>query len=131
MQYQRQSVAVVADDIRDSLRRHNEAEARRLAFHFVEEYDSATDDERQKMVGDEPPPTEDERFDALVAAVVEFSCARHSTPPPAWVDTPSRFLERWWFMSGMRSLHADAIAHSPISFARRGIFLTEDALTYA
>jgi len=83
------------------------------------------------MVAEEPPTTGVARFDALVAATVEFACARHSNLPPKWVDSAERFLSRWWFVSGMPSLHANAIAHSPISFARRGIFLTEDALTYA
>jgi hypothetical protein len=34
-------------------------------------------------------------------------------------------------VSGLRSLHADALVHSPISFARRGVFIAGDALTYA
>jgi hypothetical protein len=51
--------------------------------------------------------------------------------PPAWVDDPSRFLEEWWFVSGLRSLHANALVHSPISFKRRGVFIGEDSLTYA
>ncbi len=50
---------------------------------------------------------------------------------PAWVEDEYRFLDQWWFVSGIKSLHADAIAHSPISFARRGVFITAGALTYA
>lgn len=69
------------------------------------------------------------RFDALLAAIVEFVCTRHSGSAPSWVDRPGRFLSEWWFVSGMPTLHADAIAHSPMSFARRDIFITEDALT--
>jgi len=79
----------------------------------------------------EPPPTGDVRYDALLAAIVEFICARQSMVAPSWVDDSDRFLSTWWFVSGMLSLHADAIVHSPISFARRGVFVTEDALTYA
>ena len=127
----RPSIVTVAQEIADSLRREEEAEARRLAFHFVESFDSATVGERRKMIMEEPPGTSDARFDALLAAIVEFVCARHSSLAPAWVDRSGRFLSTWWFVSGMRSLHANAIAHSPISFARRGIFVTEDALTYA
>lgn len=121
----------VAHEISRSLGRRDEAEARRLVFSFVESYDSATEEERTRMIVDEPSGTGDERFDALIAALVEFVCARHTRVAPSWVDKPSRFLDRWWFMSGMPSLHANAIAHSPISFARRGVFITEDALTYA
>ena len=125
------SIVTVAREIEDSLRRREEAEARRLAFHFVESFDNAPADERIKMIAEEPPGTGDARFDALLAAIVEFGCARHSGVAPSWVDRPGRFLSEWWFVSGMPTLHANAIAHSPISFARRGIFITEDALAYA
>jgi len=50
---------------------------------------------------------------------------------PTWVNEPSRFLDTWWFVSELRSLHADALVHTPISFSRRGVFITGDALTYA
>ncbi len=113
-----------------SLHRGDEAEARRIAIHFVETYDKATSEERSRLVAPEPDATGDMRFDALLAAVVEFACARHFELAPSWVEAPGRFLEPWWFVSGMRTLHADALSHSPISFARRGIFVTEDALSY-
>ena len=121
----------VAADVAEALATHNEADAIRLAFQFVERYDRAAASDRPAMVVDEPAPVGDPRFDALLAAVVEFCCARHHSLAPYWVDEPNRFLQRWWFVSGFRSLHADAIAHSPISFARRGVFITENALTYA
>jgi hypothetical protein len=131
MSFTRASIRDIAREISDSLRHGDDAEARRLAFRFVETYDGAGSDERQRIVADEPAPTGDNRFDSLVAAIVEFSCARHLVPAPAWVEGSTRFLEQWWFISGMPTLHANAIAHSPISFARRGLFITEDALTYA
>lgn len=121
----------VAREVKQALAHRDEAEARRLAFRFVELCDAATAEGRVSLVQDEPRPTGDERFDALLAGIVEYSCARHGMIAPAWVDDSSRFLETWWFVSGMRTLHANAIAHSPISLARRGVFLTEDALTYA
>lgn len=121
----------VAADIAEALATHNEADAVRLAFQFVERYDRAAASDRPGMVVDEPAAVGDPRFDALLAAVVEFCCARHHNLAPSWVGDPNRFLQRWWFVSGLRSLHADAIAHSPISFARRGVFITENALTYA
>jgi hypothetical protein len=131
MSFNRASIRDIAREIGDSLRRGDDAEARRLAFRFVETYDGADSDERERIVADEPAATGDSRFDSLVAAIVEYSCARHLVPAPAWVEGSDRFLERWWFVSEMPTLHANAIAHSPISFARRGLFITEDALTYA
>jgi hypothetical protein len=34
-------------------------------------------------------------------------------------------------MAGFKSLHATALVESPISFARRGVFITEGALRRA
>ena len=125
------SIRDVATEVTEALAGGRLHDALRIAFKFVEYYDGASPQERSAMVQDEPAPVGDPRFDALLAAVTEFSCARHLERIPPWAGQSSRFLERWWFVSGLRSLHADAIAHSPISFARRGVFITEDALTYA
>jgi hypothetical protein len=105
--------------------------ARRLAFRFVEQFDKADDSDRRRMVAQPPAPTGQDRYDAMLAALVEYSCACWGLNPPAWVDEADRFLEQWWFVSGMRSLHANAIVHSPISFKRRGVFITEGTLAYA
>ena len=131
MAYLPPTIGDVAGEVKQSLTRGDEAEARRLSFRFVELYDRATEAERRVMVSDAPASTTDPRFDALLAGLVEFQSARHGAQAPTWVDEPERFLDVWWFVSGMRTLHANAIAHSPISLARRGVFLTENALTYA
>jgi hypothetical protein len=83
------------------------------------------------MLSTSPASVGDRRYDALLAAIAEYLCARSGMLAPTWVEGEYRFLEQWWFVSGIKSLHADAIAHSPISFARRGVFITAGALTYA
>lgn len=113
------------------LAENDEDAARRLAFRFVEQFDKADDADRHRMIESAPDPTGDLRFDALLASLVEYSCVHHDINPPLWVEDPERFLREWWFVSGLRSLHADAIVHSPISFKRRGVFINEDSLTYA
>ncbi len=125
------TVSDVALDVRRSLEDDDEAHARRLAFRFVESYDKAPSESRPGMIEREPPATGDGRFDAFLAAIVEHLCAREFETPPAWVGEPNRFLDRWWFMSGIRSLEANAIVHSPISFKRHGVFISEGSLTYA
>jgi hypothetical protein len=125
------TVTDVATDVRRSLEQRDEAHARRLVFRFVESYDKAPPASRPRMIAIEPPPTGDRRFDAFLAAMVEYLCAREFDEAPTWVNTPNRFLDQWWFMSGIRSLEANALVHSPISFKRRGVFITEGSLTYA
>jgi hypothetical protein len=131
MVYTPPTISTIATEIRSALGAQLEFDARRLAFSFVERWDNAAVSKRVALVATRPPSTGDQRFDALLAAIVEYLCARDEVLAPQWVDEEDRFLEAWWFMSGMPSLYADAIAHSPISFARRGVFITQDALSYA
>jgi hypothetical protein len=131
MVYHRPSIADVASEIATCLAQGDEASALRLAFRCVELFDRAPLDGRMYVVAQEPPSAGDVRYDALLAAIAEYLCAREGVLAPTWVESPSRFLDQWWFVSGIRSLHADAIVHSPISFARRGVFITAGALTYA
>ncbi|HWD53736.1 MAG TPA: hypothetical protein VG346_01385 [Acidimicrobiales bacterium] len=125
------TIAEVGAAVALCLAESDEASARRLAFRFVEQFDKAAEADRRRMVEVAPLPTGDLRYDALLASVVEYCCVHHDMRPPTWVNEPSRFLEEWWFVSGIRSLHANAVVHSPISFKRRGVFITEDSLTYA
>jgi hypothetical protein len=131
MAYRRPTIAQVGLEIGECLSEGDEPGALRLAFRCVEIFDRASADDRQDLVDAEPVSTRDARYDALLAAIAEYLCAREGLIAPTWVDDPSRFLDQWWFVSGIQSLHADAIAHSPISFARRGVFITAGALTYA
>jgi hypothetical protein len=124
-------MADVAIEMANCLAEGDEASALRLALRCVEVFERAPDGDRARLVAVPPPPTGDRRYDALLAAVAEYVCARTDRLAPSWVEQPDRFLDEWWFVSGLRSLHADALAHSPISFARRGVFITSGALAYA
>ena len=125
------TISEVGAEVARCLAENDEDAGRRLAFRFVEQFDKAGEADRKEMVEGAPLPTGDRRYDALLASLVEYSCIHHAMRPPDLVEGPSRFLDEWWFVSGMRSLQANAMVHSPISFKRRGVFITEDSLTYA
>jgi hypothetical protein len=125
------TIAEVGAEVAACLAENEEDSGRRLAFRFVEQFDKADHPDRPGMVESAPLPTGDRRYDALLASIVEYCCAHHGLRSPSWVDDPSRFLDEWWFVSGISALHANALVHSPISFKRRGVFITEDSLTYA
>lgn len=129
------SLAETARVIKASLagpdRARGEPEAIRLAFSFIELYERDWVPERAQLLEDCPEPVGDPRFDALLGALAEHLSAKHGSQSPAWAGHTSRFLDTWWFVAGMESLEADAIVHSPISFARRGVFLVDGALSYA
>jgi len=125
------SASDIAEDVARCLASGNDPLARRLIFRFIEQYDRADNDDRVRMVEVRPDSTGSPQMDAFLAAAVEYSCATHRVAAPGWVDEPEYFLDEFWFVSGMSSLEADALAHSPISFARRSIFLNRESLTYA
>lgn len=44
-------------------------------------------------MAEEPAPTGDRRWDALLAATAAHLCYHHASVVPAWTLAPSRFLE--------------------------------------
>jgi hypothetical protein len=121
----------VAESIRLCLAAGDDFSAVRLALRVVERFDLSTSDVRRSMVSNDPRLTGSARFDALLAAVVEYCCAVHMMAAPRWVDNPERFLDEFWFLAESSRLEADAVANSPISFVRRGVFVNSGALEYA
>ncbi len=101
-------------------------ESFRWVTGFIADFDRAPAPE---MVAEEPGSTADPRWDALLAATAEHVCYHHGLPVPAWSAAPGRFLERWWFVSPYRSVHASAMVATPAAFANRGVFLHADSLT--
>ena len=129
--WQAPDIQDVATEVGQCLTKGDTSSAFRVIARFLEYYDKAGWPTRERMVEPRPEPTGSSRYDAMLAGVVEYACATHRVVAPAWVNDPQFFLDEFWFVSGMKSLHADAIVHSPISFKRRGVFLTKGALTYA
>ena len=131
MRWQAPDICAVATEVEQCLTAGETGSAFRVIARFLEFYDKADWPSRERMVKPRPDPTGSQRYDAMLAGVVEYACATHRSLAPNWVNDPQYFLDEFWFVSGMKSLHADAIVHSPISFKRRGVFLTQGALAYA
>jgi hypothetical protein len=70
-----------------------------------------------------PAPSGDRRFDAGIAAVVEYRLSTASLPVPDWVREPQRTLKEPWVVSP----HADSAA-IPRAFRRHGVLLAESEL---
>ena len=131
MHWKEDTVGALADEIAECLAKGDTESATRLAFRFLERYDRSDWETRRRITSEAPRTTGSDRYDALLAGIVELACASHGVVAPFWVNDDAFFLSRWWFVSGMTSLHADAFVHSPISLARRGVFVTQGALEYA
>jgi transcriptional regulator with XRE-family HTH domain len=120
------SVAELSAAVDKELRAGQSQDGWRLVWEFLDD-DSGADDREVIFTVSEPPrPAGDRRADALAAALAEYVCVRRQLVPPAWTQVPIEVVP-WWFVSDKR-FHALALRESPISFARRGIFVTAGAL---
>jgi transcriptional regulator with XRE-family HTH domain len=75
-----------------------------------------------------PAPTGDDRFDALLAAVVHHLLGAARLPVPAWVSDPSRVLRTPWDVEPVPSLRVRARELTPTRISGHGIFLDPDEL---
>ncbi len=80
------------------------------------------------VIAANPGSTGDRRWDALVAGVVERVAHGAGVRIPAWTAEPSRFVDRWWFVSPYPSLHASALVATPPELAGRGVFVHASSL---
>lgn len=81
--------------------------------------------------GAEPARTGDLRVDAAFAALAEHLARRDGWPPPRWTRDSSREAQEWWFVTDLVGLHPTALVESPLSFRKRGVFITRHALVRA
>ena len=60
----------------------------KLVWEFLEEYRWEPAEVQLPLLRDEPPPTGDERWDTLLAALAEHLAAGHDAAPPSWRGVP-------------------------------------------
>jgi hypothetical protein len=95
---------------------------------FLDEFALVQESRRLRMLAEEPEPTGDERHDAFLGALAEHLACKQGELPPPWCLNPSRFLDRFWFVSPTRGFRAIALAQAPIAFKRRGVLIPERSL---
>ena len=101
----------------------------KLVWEFLEEYRWETADVQLGLVQEEPPPTGDERWDTLMAALAEHLAARHDAAPPPWAEL--RVLRRPWFPAELAIQRAEALVSAPAAFRKHGIYLSDRDLEAA
>jgi hypothetical protein len=70
-----------------------------------------------------PPPTGNDRFDALVAGITEVRLAQEGLPLPKWLAENSRVaLREQWVVAPYSSV-ADVIVNTPEPLRRRGVLI--------
>lgn len=69
----------------------------------------------------------DRVIDALVAAAAAHVAMTRGRTIPAWTNEPTRALDNYWY-AGPPGFFANAVVHSPLSFAARGVLIEADSL---
>jgi hypothetical protein len=100
-----------------------------LVWEFLQEYRWEEPGSRFALLREEPPPTGDERWDVLLAALAEYVAAGEDIATPDWATR--RALERTWFPFDRPASKAEALVTAPMAFRRRGIFLSASNLDAA
>lgn len=117
------TLAGVAERVR------NGEEFRYAVREFLDEFALRPDNRsRAEAIAAQPDSTEDDRYDAYLGALAEHLAAVHGLKRPAWAIEPSRFLDRFWFVSEVSGFRAISIAQAPAAFRRRGVFIPERSL---
>lgn len=80
------------------------------------------------LFAEAPDRTGDTRVDAAFAALAEHLARRDDWPVPPWVKDPTRVTDDWWFVTELRGMHPWSLRESPLSFRRRGVFISANAL---
>lgn len=75
-----------------------------------------------------PPSTQETRYDAAIAALVELRCTEVGIEPPEWVHDPHRVADPAWLVCGLPSLEPFVRAETPEAFLRRGVLVSADDL---
>ncbi len=124
----RSPVLMTVEAIARSLHARRENEALRLTADLSTRLTSMAATDVTTAIAEDPGSTGDQRWDALIAGVVERAAHSACLCTPVWTAAPSRFLNRWWFLSPYRSLHASALVDTPPELANRGVFVHESSL---
>lgn len=124
----RSSAAQHADRIGELLSQGNERRAWREALQLADDLAAEHGAVRVALVVGPPPPTGDDRFDALVAGIVEYRLDEERLPHPDWLEVDGPVLSSPWAPGRSAPATAAALDDAPESFRRRGIVLTADDL---
>jgi hypothetical protein len=92
-----------------------------LVRDFLDQVGRRSDAELEALIRVEPPLTGRPEVDALLAGLAEHFAAVRGLRCGPWVREPTRFLDRFWFVSDVEGFRAIALAQTPVGLKRRGV----------
>ena len=127
----RSSAAAAALDIARAIDAGEDDTAFRRCLELLDALKAAVPVEGVQLLTSEAPVlTGDQRYDALIAAIVEDCCVNREVATPSWVYEAERSVQQW-YVAGMKSLRADADRETPPVFRRHGVMTLADELARA
>jgi len=102
--------------------------ALRAVIDFKSALGAALAEDFAGLVETPPGLTDETRWDALIAAVVEDESATREVRPPYWTNEERRFVRPHWYLSDNRALHEWELATAPEAFVRHGVIAASDEL---
>jgi hypothetical protein len=126
MAYQPMTMTVLAGHL---ARQPDEKIRWKHVWEFLEEYRWEPGPKRPELFRDQPPPTGDEQWDVLLAALAEHLAAQQDLAPPDW--SRSRTLVTPWFPSSLPSKRMEALVWAPAAFRKHGVYLSTHDLEAA
>jgi len=112
-----------ASDVRGFLSRNNESAALRVAWQLASDLAAAAPALRVALCITPPATTGDERFDALIAGIVDHLLARDTLPQPSWLSESWRTLDTFWDVEPVPALRARARELTPLGLVSHGVYL--------
>jgi transcriptional regulator with XRE-family HTH domain len=125
----RRTVADAADAIYQWLRSREPDRAYRELIQLNDDLASEKGALRVALAVTPPPLVGDRRFDAFIAALVEYRLRPERLPVPEWTSDASRRLEEPWTVDDFAGPEVKAVTPKP--FRDRRIFLDPAELTSA
>ena len=125
------TAARLAERIRGRLSRAELATATfREVIQFLDDVKGLSNEEVTAAVRQEPLSTGDRRWDALVAAAVDWAASTAGITPPHWTRASRRRLpDPGWVLTPHDRLHALVREATPVEFSRHGVYVDSASLT--
>ena len=117
------TAAETAEAVREALKQRQENTAFREVIQLSDDLAASQPAIRLALVAAPPATTGDERFDALIAGLVEYRLSGDALPLPEWVADPARRATTSWFVDATPGTEDLSRAQSPAPFSRRNVFL--------
>ncbi|HYI62269.1 MAG TPA: hypothetical protein VEW93_10755 [Acidimicrobiales bacterium] len=119
----------LAERVRHRLMAAEHAAAFREVVQFVDDFAAFDPEMSRAAVEEEPPTTGDLRWDALIAAAVDWVSSVRHWPAPAWTSGARWKLDApGWVVSPYERLHPSIREQTPEEFARHGVYVDRASL---